>query len=187
MFLVAITLLTVASFYLNAVFAFAISQPGQVGNSTAFRLGRHNLVVVLGIGAVVGVALGVSAIVVTRWGTFWFTLSLGIVIGVMMLTYVTVPARIAGIRARWLSGGRTGSGGDRRDAWSAHLHAAVRNRTDRHPPARVAAPPLRTRGRASRGGLTLAGRRDRRREGDQDEREARRGQAAPPEGTSAAE
>ena len=45
-----------------------------------------------------GVMLGVSAIVVPRWGSYWFTLSLGIVIGVMMLTYVTVPARIVGIK-----------------------------------------------------------------------------------------
>jgi hypothetical protein len=28
----------------------------------------------------------------------WFALSLGIVVGVMMLTYVTVPARIVGIK-----------------------------------------------------------------------------------------
>lgn len=37
---------------------------------------------------------------VPRWGLHWFTLSLGIVIGVMMLTYVTVPARIVGIKPR---------------------------------------------------------------------------------------
>jgi hypothetical protein len=39
-----------------------------------------------------------SAIVVPRWGLSWFALSLGIVVGVMMLTYVTVPARIVGIK-----------------------------------------------------------------------------------------
>src|SRR4029077_6444684 len=32
------------------------------------------------------------------WGLFWFALSLGIVVGAMMLTYVTVPARIVGIK-----------------------------------------------------------------------------------------
>ena len=96
--LAAITLVTAASFYLNAVFAFAISQPGEPQIRPAFTLVRKNLAAVLGIGAVVGVALGVSAIVVPRWGTFWFTLALGMVVGVMMLTYVTVPARIAGIR-----------------------------------------------------------------------------------------
>jgi hypothetical protein len=93
-----ITVVTAACFYLNAVFAFAISQPGQPRIRPAFSLARHHLGVVLGFGVVVGAALGVSAIVVPRWGQFWFALSLGIVIGVMMLTYVTVPARIVGIK-----------------------------------------------------------------------------------------
>ena len=93
-----ITLVTAACFYLNAVFAFAISQPGQPRIRPAFALARRHLDVVLGVGLVVGAALGVSAIVVPRWGQAWFVLSLGIVIGVMMLTYVTVPARIVGIK-----------------------------------------------------------------------------------------
>jgi putative flippase GtrA len=94
----AIALVTVASFYLNAVFAFAISQPGKPRIRPAFTLARRHLGVVLGVGLVVGLALGFSAVVVPRWGRPWFTLSLGIVVGVMMLTYVTVPARIVGIR-----------------------------------------------------------------------------------------
>jgi uncharacterized membrane protein len=94
----AIALLTAAAFYLNAVFAFAISRPGKPRIRPAFTLARRNLAVVLGAGLTVGVALGVSAVVVPRWGQHWFTLSLGIVIGVMMLTYVTVPARIVGIK-----------------------------------------------------------------------------------------
>jgi uncharacterized membrane protein len=94
----AITLLTAASYYLNAVFAFAISQPGQPSIRPAFALARRHLGVILGIGLVVGLALGVSAIVAPRWGKPWFALSLGIVVGVMMLSYVTVPARIVGIK-----------------------------------------------------------------------------------------
>ena len=93
-----IALVTAACFYLNAVFAFAISEPGPPTIRPAFALARRHLRVVLGFGLVVGVALGVSAIVVPRWGQTWFALSLGIVIGVMMLTYVTVPARIVGVK-----------------------------------------------------------------------------------------
>jgi hypothetical protein len=93
-----ITVLTAAAFYLNAVFAFAISQPGEARIRPALKLARRNLLVVVGFGLVVGVALGFSAIVVPRWGHFWFALSLGIVIGVMMLTYVTLPARLVGIK-----------------------------------------------------------------------------------------
>ena len=94
----ATALITVFAFYLNAVFAFAISEPGTPQIRPAFARARHHLGVVLGAGLVVGLALGVSAIVVPRWGHPWFALSLGIVVGVMMLTYVTVPARIVGIR-----------------------------------------------------------------------------------------
>jgi hypothetical protein len=100
-----IALVTAAGFYLNSVFAFAISQPGTPQIRPAFGLARRHLGVILGVGLVVGVSLGFSAIVVPRWGVHWFVLSLGIVIGVMMLTYVTVPARIVGIRP----------GGSRRD------------------------------------------------------------------------
>ena len=95
---IAIALVTAACFYLNAVFAFAISQPGKPRIRPAFTLARRHLHVVLGVGLVVGLALGVSAIVVPRWGRPWFALSLGIVVGVMMLTYVTVPARIVGVK-----------------------------------------------------------------------------------------
>jgi uncharacterized membrane protein len=93
-----ITVVTAACFYLNAVFAFAISHPGRPRIRPAFARARRHLAVVLGVGLVVGVVFGVSAIVVPRWGRPWFALSLGIVIGVMMLTYVTVPARIVGIK-----------------------------------------------------------------------------------------
>ncbi len=94
----AIALITASSYYLNAVFAFAISQPGQPQIRPAFALARRHLRVILGVGLVIGLALGFSTIVVPRWGHIWFVLSLGIVVGVMMLTYVTVPARIVGIK-----------------------------------------------------------------------------------------
>jgi len=93
-----IALVTAAAFFLNAVFAFAISQPGQPQTRPAFSLARRHLGTVLSVGLGVGLALGFSAIVVPRWGREWFVLSLGIVVGVMMLTYVAVPARIVGIR-----------------------------------------------------------------------------------------
>jgi len=93
-----IALITAASFFLNAVFAFAITQPGQPRIRPGFAQARQHLPVVLGVGLVVGVALGFSAIVVPRWGSPWFGLAMGTVVGVMMLTYVTVPARIVGVR-----------------------------------------------------------------------------------------
>jgi hypothetical protein len=35
---------------------------------------------------------------VVRWGVFWFGLSLGIVVAVMMICYVAVPARLIGMK-----------------------------------------------------------------------------------------
>jgi hypothetical protein len=93
-----IALVTAASFFLNAVFAFAITQRGHPEIRPAFALARRHLPVVLGAGLIVGLALGFSAIIVPRWGHPWFGLSMGIVVGVMMLTYVTLPARIVGVR-----------------------------------------------------------------------------------------
>ena len=98
--MIAIIVITTASFYFNAVFAFAISRPGPPEIRPAFTAARHHLGVVLSFGFVVGAALGTSAIIVPRWGRSWFAVSLGIVIAVMMLTYVTVPSRLVGMKAR---------------------------------------------------------------------------------------
>jgi hypothetical protein len=67
--------------------------------SQAHSQARSHLAVVLGSGAAVGLLLGISAFVVVGWGgLFWFTVSMGIVIGVMMICYVAVPARLIGIK-----------------------------------------------------------------------------------------
>ena len=94
----AVAAVTAASFYLNAVFAFAIVQPGQPQIRPAFTQTRSHLPIVLGSGAVVGILLGLSTVVVVRWGVFWFGFSLSIIIGVMMLCYVAVPARLIGFK-----------------------------------------------------------------------------------------
>jgi uncharacterized membrane protein len=90
--------ITVASFYLNAVFAFAISQPGTPEIRPAFDQAKRHHTPILASGAVVGVLLALSATVVTRWGRPWFALSLGAVAGVMMVAYVAVPARLIGAK-----------------------------------------------------------------------------------------
>jgi len=95
---IAVAAVTAAGFYLNAVFAFAIVQPGRPQIRPAFTQARSHLPVVLGSGAFVGILLGLSTVVVVRWGVFWFGLSLSIVVGVMMLCYVAVPARLIGIK-----------------------------------------------------------------------------------------
>jgi uncharacterized membrane protein len=96
----AVTAITAASFYLNAVFGYAIAEPGKPQIRPAFRQAWSHRTVVLGVGAIVGLVLGVSTLVVTRWGPPWFALSLGIVVGVMMFCYVAIPARLIGMKTR---------------------------------------------------------------------------------------
>lgn len=59
---------------------------------------RSHLTAILVPGTVVGLALAFSTTVVTRWGSPWFALSLGIVVGVMMVAYVAVPSRLIGVK-----------------------------------------------------------------------------------------
>ena len=63
-----VAIVTAASFYLNAVFAFAIVQPGRPQIRPAFTQTRQHLPVVLGSGAVVGILLGLATVVVVALG-----------------------------------------------------------------------------------------------------------------------
>jgi hypothetical protein len=94
---VVVVLLTASGYFLNAVFAFAISTDGPPVIATAFAKARRHWRSVLGFGAAVGAALAFSTLVTPRWGRPWFTISLSIVIGLMMVSYVAVPARMIGI------------------------------------------------------------------------------------------
>jgi hypothetical protein len=97
----AVAVITAASFFLNAVFAFAIAGAGRPVIRPAFAQARSHLAVVLGWGGAVGVCLGLSTVVFARWGLWWFGLSLSIVIGVMMVCYVAVPARLIGVKTTY--------------------------------------------------------------------------------------
>ncbi len=94
----AVTGITAASFYLNGVFAFAISEPGKPQIRPAFGRANRHLRVILAWGCGIGLALSYSTLIVTRWGHWAFAISQSIVVGIMMLCYVAVPARIVGIQ-----------------------------------------------------------------------------------------
>jgi uncharacterized membrane protein len=94
----AIVAITVGCFFLNAVFAFAISRPGAPEIRPAVAQARRHLTPIVTSGAIVGLLLALSTTVVTRWGRPWFTLALGIVVGLMMVSYVAVPARLIGVK-----------------------------------------------------------------------------------------
>ncbi len=94
-----VALITAGAFYLNAVFAFAISVQGPPQIRPAFIQARNHLRAILTWGLGVGVLLGFSVIVVDRWGKFWFAFALGIMCGVMMFAYVAVPSRMLGLKS----------------------------------------------------------------------------------------
>jgi hypothetical protein len=92
--------LTVASYFLNAVFAFSITQPGEVEIRPAVGLARRHWAPIVISGVTAGALLAFSTTIVTRWGRPWFAISLGIVVGLMMVSYVAVPARLIGATKR---------------------------------------------------------------------------------------
>ena len=93
----AIVGITIASFFLNAVFAFSIMQEGRPEVRPAIESARAHMRKIAMWGTVVGLMLGFATTIVTRWGRPWFTIALGIVIGVLMVCYVAVPAGLIGI------------------------------------------------------------------------------------------
>jgi hypothetical protein len=94
----AIVFLTAASFYLNAVFGFAVGQAGRPQIRPAFVKARTHAVVILLPGALVGLALAVATIIFPRWGRWWFAIGLSIVLAVMTFAYVAIPARLMGAK-----------------------------------------------------------------------------------------
>jgi hypothetical protein len=92
---IAITAMTALSFFLNAVFAFAIAQtPPKI--RPAFTEARSHLPIIAASGSVVGLLVGLSTTVVPRWGHWWFTVCLSIVVALMMICYIAVPSRLIG-------------------------------------------------------------------------------------------
>ncbi len=94
----AIVAITAACFFLNALFAFAITRSRPPEIRPAYIAARLHLRPILAWGAAVGLLLAIATTIAPRWGRPWFALSLGGVIAVMMVCYVAVPARLIGVK-----------------------------------------------------------------------------------------
>jgi hypothetical protein len=97
--LIGFGILTAGAYFLNAVFAFAISKRGTPEIRPAFTQAYRHRGAILGWGFVIGLALGFATTITARWGKEWFGLTLGIVVAVMMVTYVAVPSRLIGVKS----------------------------------------------------------------------------------------
>ena len=68
--------ITVGSFFLNAVFAFAVSRSGRPEVQPGDRAGRNHVMTIVAWRPSSGMLL--LDVISTRWGKPWFTISLGI-------------------------------------------------------------------------------------------------------------
>ena len=167
-----IVTITIASFFLNATFAMAIARPGRPEIRPALAQARQHLVQIITSGTVVGAALAFRP-PLARWQRPWSRSRWGIVVGVMMLAYVALPARLIGVKPEQSPREKLDHIRARRDPRRDRLHTPVPARSRRHPDARfegpVGARDLRPRDRCDPPGRCV-----RRGQGDQDEHKAQR-------------
>jgi hypothetical protein len=105
---------SVAAFWCNVVFAFAIDDPPPRIRPAVQRAHRH-WTRILGFGVLLGAALGCAAVLIPRIdSTLLYIVTLGAILAVMLVSFVTVPARILGRRPQKLPPrqaiGRTATG-----------------------------------------------------------------------------
>jgi hypothetical protein len=113
---VVIIAITIGSFFCNAIFAFAIAEPGRPEIRPGVAKARQHFGTIALSGGLLGLALAFATTVVSRHPRPWFALTLGTVCGLMMLAYVAVPARLIGGKPQR----------SRRDRmWSAALGGAL--------------------------------------------------------------
>ncbi len=95
----AIIAFTIAAFWCNAVFAFAIDDDPPPRIRPAWRRAKEGRQLVVAWGVAVGGALAFATIAVPRFAGVWiFSLILSIVLGIMLISFVAVPARIIGVK-----------------------------------------------------------------------------------------
>jgi hypothetical protein len=100
----AVVAFTIAAFWCNTVFAFAIDRPPPPRIGPAIRLARSHGRMVEMSGLAVGAALAFAVVVVPRFAGIWlFSLVLGVVLAVMVISFVAIPARIIGVKSQKLS------------------------------------------------------------------------------------
>jgi hypothetical protein len=94
--------ITLVAIWCNTVFAFAVdTDPPKVG--PAARRATADLPIIALAAVILGLLLTFAAIVVPRVGPTWlYVVTLGGVLGLMLINFVAVPARITGLRRQRL-------------------------------------------------------------------------------------
>jgi hypothetical protein len=93
---------SIASFWCNTVFAFAISNPHPLIRPAVAQARPHMRRLVVA-GAALGVLLTIGAFVLPRIGPTWlFVLAIGGLYAVTLISFVAVPARVIGVKKQKL-------------------------------------------------------------------------------------
>jgi hypothetical protein len=106
---------SIAAFWCNVVFAFAIDEPPPPQIRPAVQRAHRHWTRILGFGVLLGAALGCAAVLIPRIDSTWlYIITLGAILSVMLVSFVAVPARILGRRPQKLPPkqaiGRTATG-----------------------------------------------------------------------------
>jgi hypothetical protein len=104
-----VVVVTIGCFWCNAVFAFAIDRPPPPRLAPAFAEANHRARYLLGWGVGVGLLNALAIVYVARAGWWWYGVALGVVLAVMIITFVWVPARLIAARHRLTWRDRVGS------------------------------------------------------------------------------
>ena len=95
-----IVAVTVIALFLQVVFAFAVTQHGTPSIRPAFAEARHHGLAILVAGGTVGLLLGASSTFGAQLHHPWFTLTLGATVALLMVVYLSLPARLLRIKAK---------------------------------------------------------------------------------------
>ena len=106
-FLLMVAAATIA-FYCNAIFAFSISgeQPPRIGPAARQAATHMKAISLWGLGF--GTAHAVVSFVVAPLGKPWYSLSLLVVLAAMLVSFVAVPAALAGLKEQRTSSQKVG-------------------------------------------------------------------------------
>ena len=91
--------LSIAAFWCNTVFAFAIDGGQEPRIAPAAQRAHAHLSRITIAGLTIGLLLTFAAVVIPRIGSKWlYVITLGAVLGLMLITFVAIPARIIGAK-----------------------------------------------------------------------------------------
>jgi hypothetical protein len=95
-----ILVITVIALFLQVVFAFAVAQPGTPSIPPAFAEARRQSLAILIAGGIVGLLLAASTTFGAQLTHPWFALSLGATVALMMVVYLSLPARLLRLKEK---------------------------------------------------------------------------------------